>query len=194
MEYNKDLEQAYEAAVEEPEEEEKAKFKVDNMQTAEWAAKQIAKRRARIEEIKAFADEKKARIEAWQESETKQLESAITYFETILRPFAAAELARIGGKKKSIKLSNGCQLKFTSVKNQLECKDENKLVEFLKANQYEDYVKVTEKAKWGDFKKLLIVTEDGDIVVKDDGIKVENIISVIPADEDKFSVDTKGFN
>ena len=191
VDIDKDLDLAFEEAIEEAEEEKAKRFEITDLGKAEWATKKIAQRQAAIAEIKAAAQERIKAYEAWCEEQVAPLQRDINFFEMLLRPYAEAELQKLG-KGKTCKLPNGCNLKFAKAKETYEY-DDAKLLQFFKDNQYSDYIKVEtkEKAQWGEFKKSCEITEDGKLVCTLDGTLVD-VVKVIPAGEDKFSVDVKG--
>ena len=57
--------------------------------------------------------------------------------------------------------------------------DGEKLKQWLKENSINEFVEVTEKVKWGEFKKELKVTDNGQVVTADgeivDGVEVETV-------------------
>lgn len=184
-----DLEKSFMDAVETPEDTERERFTVDSLEKAEWAAKMYALRMKRVEEIKAFAQAKIEKINAWADGEMQPLLQDAQYFQDIIRPFAEEELKRLKKKTKSIKLSNGCRLAFRVAKDKLT-PDKVMLLQYLKENGYSQYVKVEEKPNWEEFKKACSV-QDGKMVTADG--EVLEFVEVEPAGEDTFSIDLKNY-
>ena len=202
LEIDAKLDIEFEEAAEQAEEEKAKRFEITDLGKAEWATKKIAQRQAAIEEIKAMAEERIEAYKTWCEEQIAPLQKDINFFEALLRPYAEAEIAK-KGKGKSHKLPNGCNLKFTKASPDYDY-DKDELLKWLKDSKYNDYIKIEEKAKWGDFKnacEIVILPEEDDngnvidvpkLVVSETGEYVD-VVKVIPAGEDKFSVDVKGF-
>ena len=72
--------------------EEKEKFVVDTLDKANWCLKKIRKHQAHEEEIKAYVDAEKKKLDAFLKAETADDEGAITYFLEMLRPYLEAKL------------------------------------------------------------------------------------------------------
>ena len=77
-------------------------------------------------------------------------------------------------------LSGSLVLKLPKVKPVYE---EDELVEYLKESGMPDYIKTEEKARWGELKKLLDLSQGKHPVIKDTGELVECIrIEETPAE------------
>ncbi len=187
MELN-EIDRKFELAVEMPADAFSPSFEVTDMKKAEWAVKKIAQRRARIAEFREYANAKIEQINAWLEGECQPLEDDIAYFEGLLRPFAEAELAKSKKKTKTVKLPNGGKLSFRAAQPKFDYAKAD-LVAFLQEGGYSDYIEMEAKPKWNDFKNACTITEDG--LVTPDGELVA-CVTVVPAEEDAFSVDAKG--
>lgn len=203
MDYLKHVERNFEIAVEQPEDYGDDKFVIDDMGKAEWAAKKIAQRQARIKVIQDYAAEKIAKIEQWAKDEIEPLQSDVNFFSELLRPYITAEVAKLK-KGKSFKLSNGAKLGLKANLPTYDYNDEE-LLGFLADNGYEEYIKTETKVKpiWGEFKKLCNLAE---ITTKDEAGneqkqlalmviatgEIVKQVKVIPAEPDKLSIDVKG--
>lgn len=203
MDFLKKVERSFEVVVEQPEDCGDDKFVIDDMGKAEWAAKKIAQRQARIKVIQDYAAEKIAKIEQWAKDEIEPLQSDVNFFSELLRPYVTAEVAKLK-KGKSFKLPNGVKLGLKANLPTYDYNDEE-LLGFLADNGYEEYIKAETKMKpvWGEFKKLCSVKEIEQtdeagntykelvLVVNDTG-EIVNKVKVIPAEPDKLSIDVKG--
>ena len=139
--------------------------------------------------------------EAWYkhqlEKAKEKRDATFAWVEASLRPYFDTVPAT-GKKIRSYELRNGI-LKMTNQEPKYEVDDEE-MVAWLKKTNQNNFIKVTEEAKWGDFKKTLpkdktgsfltVTSEDGTIqLVNEDGEIVPGV-KVIPR-EDKFSVTIK---
>ena len=151
---------------------EQEQFSIDNDVKAEWAIKKIAEERAELQRYinvcETMINEYKAKIEERKqksENNTSWLESELfRYFNTI-------------EKKKETKTQVTYELpsgKLLLKKSTTEfVRDDEKLLEYLKNNKQEQYIKVKESIDWTNFKKILSITDD--TVIDEDGQVVEGI-------------------
>lgn len=158
----------------------KEAFVVDSLDKAEWALKKIAEHKAACQRISDFANAEIEKIKAWAQEQAQEHEDDVKYFETLLQPFAAAELK--GKKTKTVKLPSG---KMSFKKTTTYERDENVLLQFVKDSGMEDFVKVKEAVDWAGFKKICTVTDDGRLVTEDGDI----VPSVTVLTSEKFSVE-----
>lgn len=158
--------------IEVEETEEKELFVIDDDNKADWAIQKIKERRAEkdrlIEIAKHQITELKARIEAL-ENECIQKNS---YLENGLMMYFYNQKPKVTKTKKSYKLLNGT-LSMSIPQPKIVKKDEEKLVEYLKATNNEDFIKRTESVIWGEFKKTLVI--DGETVKNSAGEAVEGV-------------------
>ena len=156
--------------------EEKEKFVVDTLDKANWCLKKIRKHQAHEEEIKAYVDAEKKKLDAFLKAETADDEGAITYFLEMLRPYLEAKIE--GTKNRSVKAPEGL-IGFKAIAPVIEMNEAE-----VQSFAGPDFTKteVVTKFAWGDFKKTLaiadghMVTADGEIVP---GIKVTEKPDVI---------------
>lgn len=140
--------------------------------TADWAVRKIAAHRAEFERVKAIADHRIAAINAKIERLKKRCDNKTQGLE-----YKLAEYFR-SVPHKSTKTTEKYQLLSGTLSMKKAAKkpvvDDDKLVEWLAANKYTDYIKTVQKPCWGDFKKTLDLS--GDIpVVKETGEIVEGV-------------------
>jgi phosphoenolpyruvate carboxylase len=131
----------------------KQTFVIDSVDKADWAMRKIAKYEADTAEAKALAEKRKLQIEAWLKAIADENERQITFFTSLLEPFAKNQITE---KKRSIKLPTGT---FGFKKQQPEFTwDEKKLVTWAEENAAE-YIVKEPALKWGEFKKASNVSE-----------------------------------
>lgn len=170
-------------------------FIIDDLSKAEWATKKIIKYQndiqSKIEQARKMKDNYLAEVDNWLKSETEDAQRNIDSLSAMLQPFIENELA--GKKKRSINLPSGrAGFKKGNTTfyygNDKASKDNQQLLAFLLDNHYNEYVKteISESVDWGNFKKQLAVTDDGNVVIASTG----EIIDVMTANQepDKFYV------
>ncbi len=149
-----------------PEVEDGERFVIDSIDKAVWAVGKIKERRAELAEVDAFVERQIMQIKAWREKKAESIGNDVMFFESLLKPYAAAQVE--GKKSKSVKLPNGTLSFKKSAPNYT--KDEGALLEFVKA-EAPDCIKTKESVDWAEYKKRLhfadagkLVTDDGEVV------------------------------
>ena len=145
-------------------------FVIDTDAKAEWALKKIAEARSDRDAWVKWYEDKIAEIKAQTDFNTMNLERMLAdYFATVPhKKTKTQESYSLPGGKLVMKLQNP---EFK--------RDDKTVIEWLKANQFTDFVKVEEKLSWADLKAATaifeghIVTEDGEIVPGVDVIERE---------------------
>lgn len=136
-------------------------FKIDNDKKADWAIAQIKEAEAERDRLITLAEEQiidlNDRIEELKNkciNDTKYLRSCLAeYFETVPTKETKTQ--------KTYKLLSGTLIfKKPSVKIN---HDDDKLIEYLKNNNANDYIKIKESIDWAEFKKNLTI--EGDNVI-----------------------------
>ena len=151
-------------------------FIIDDDSKAEWALSKISHSKKEsdryIQTCQDMIEKYKAKIE-----ESKQnYENKNRYLKTQLQGYFNSlhdEFKKQTKTQVSYKLPSGT-LKFKKPSLKVE-KDNNKLLQWLKDNDYNDFIKIEETPKWGEFKKQVNINEDG-VKTKDnkqvDGINI----------------------
>lgn len=145
---------AYEAG-----EESAGGYIIDNDSKADWAIKKIAAAKAEYERLEALAEEETERIKEQLEAAKKRFVSDAEFYKSKL----AAYFDRV--EHKSTKTQETYQLlsgklvrKYGAVKPSY---DDTEMLDYLKGNGLNEFVAVTEKPAWGEYKKRLTITEAG---------------------------------
>lgn len=151
------------------EQEEHPPFRITDDRCADWAVRKIADERAEYDRLKALADEQIAAITEKLDAAKRRLENGTAFLTSCLSSYFQTVPHKTTKTTEKYRLLSGT---LTLKKGGVKAKqDDAKLVPWLKANGYGDYVKVEESAKWGELKKKLIFTgtvatvaETGEIV------------------------------
>ena len=148
---------------------ERAPFRITDDRCADWAIRKIADERSEYDRLKALADEQIAAINEKVAAARKRMENGTSYLTSCLADFFATVPHKETKTTEKYRLLSGTlTLKKGGTK---ATPDDAKLVPWLKANGFSDYVKTEESAKWGELKKGLTfvgsvatITETGEIV------------------------------
>ena len=155
--------------------EERPPFRITDDRCADWAVRKIAEERAEYERLKALADEQVAAITEKVDAAKRRFESGTAFLTSCLADFFATVPHKATKTTEKYRLLSGSLvLKKGGIK---PAANDEKLVPWLRANGFEDLVKVEESSKWGELKKKLTftgavatITETGEIV---EGVTVE---------------------
>ncbi|AOR24324.1 host-nuclease inhibitor Gam family protein [Clostridium taeniosporum] len=149
-------------------EERREGFKIENLEGATWAFRKLRAIENKKAEIKAIADEEKARIDSWEQQEIKQYEADKEYFEGLLSSYYVDEKA----KDKKFKLSTPYGKVNSRKSKKWIYEDEETLKSYIKENEIEA-IKVKEELNKTALKKICkdgVNTETGEILP---GVRIE---------------------
>lgn len=136
-------------------------FKIDDLDTANWAFEKIAVITKKQAEINQLAEKKIQQIKDWQDAENKIYENDKAGLEYML-----TEYYRINKEKdKKFRLSTPLG-KVTSRKGSTSIKyrDESKVLEQLKERGLNDFIRIKEEINKKDLSKAFHVTENGKVI------------------------------
>lgn len=156
---------------EENNDEAREKFKVKDLDAANWCFRKLKAIEDKKREIKYLADKERTRITEWEKEELKAFKSSTDYFEMLLEDYYR-ELREIDSKAK-LSTPYG---KVTSRRQQPKWNyEDSKIIEWLNNNN-KDLIRVKKEIDKAELKKMYkivgnnVVTEDGEIV---EGITIE---------------------
>lgn len=147
-------------------------FKIENLETANWAFRKLRAIEENENEIKELAQVEIDRINSWKESELKQNEGTKQYFEFLLSEYFKNEKA----KDKKFKLSTPYG-KVSARKTNKWTYDEEKLKEYIKINDL-PFIKIKEEIDKAGLKKCFkdgVNAETGEVIP---GIEIEEVESI----------------
>ena len=157
---------------------------VKNNSDADFYLRQINKLKEQKEEINKFVDQELERqmrlYQQYREDRMRPLDNQIAFYEEALRTFAMNEYAETN--KKTIKLPNGT----LSIRKQPPkyIYNDEEVLNFLKENNLNDYIRVKEEVNKKDLKKATQINNNNQMMI--DGKEVPGVV-VVPQD-DKFEV------
>lgn len=143
--------------------EEKETWSIDSDDKADWALEKLSDMQA---EYERFAMVAKAKIQKYQEAlqlETERLERERSFFKAKLLEYFETVDAKETKTQMTYKLPSGT-LKVKKEQAVIE-KDDAALLQLLK-KEYPELVKVREVPDWAEFKKILMITDDGIVNMK----------------------------
>lgn len=157
------------AFAESEEPEGKKPWRIADDSAADWAVQKIAEERAELARIEALAAEQTARINEKVEAARRRCENGTAFMTSKLAEYFETVPHKETKTKHSYRLLSGTLVrKIGGVSME---KDDEKLLEYLRESNNEDYIQLTAKPMWGEFKKRLqiqgevvIDTETGEIV------------------------------
>lgn len=152
---------------------EKKAFVIDDDNKADWAIRKIDEEKQEFNRIRELAEEQTARIEQKVEAAERRFNQRTSYLRSLLGSYFMQVPHRKTKTQESYRLLSGSLvLKLPKVKPVYE---EDELVKYLKESGMPDYIKMEEKARWGELKKLLDLSQGKHPVIKDTGELVECI-------------------
>lgn len=149
--------------------EERPPFRITDDRCADWAVRKINEERAEYERLKELGEQQIAAIAEKIEAAKRRYENGTGFLTSCLADFfQTVPHKKTKTTEKYRLLSGTLTLKKGAPK---ATTDDAKLVPWLRANGFADFVKVEESAKWGDLKKKLAfvgsvatIEETGEIV------------------------------
>jgi phage host-nuclease inhibitor protein Gam len=152
-------------------------FKITDDKSADWAIRQIHEAEDERDRLVSLAEEQiidlNDRINELKskcDSDTAYLKSClIEYFQTIKPKETKTQ--------KTYKLISGTLVfKKPSVKI---THNDDKLLEYLKANDGDEFIKVKESIDWAEFKKGLTVSDSGEVIDSELGTIIPNEVCAV---------------
>lgn len=159
------------------------RFQIKDLSGANWALRKIKEIKDEVQKIDDLYQEELLRINSWKEREIEEYNTAIEYFENLLEQYMREERE----KDPKFKISTPYGKVSTRKQQPKFIRKDDEFIKWLKENNKTDYIKVEEKANWGDFKKNITV-KDG-IVVTEDGEIVDGIVAEEREDKITIKVD-----
>lgn len=156
-------------------------FIIDNDQKADWALRIVADEKREYDRIHQLAETQREEIDQKEAAAERRYNQRTAYLRSLLAYYFETVPHRKTKTRESYKLLSG-----TLIRNLPKPKpvyEERELIQYLKDNDMTDLIKTEEKARWGELKKLLDLSQGIHPVIKDTGELVECIqIDETPAE------------
>ena len=153
-------------------EEEKEKFEVNSLSSADWALRKIKELEADIKQNNDFAEAEKIRLEQWLESENRKYQESIEYFNGLLSHYLQ-ELRKDNPKAK-ISTPHGT---VSTRKNPKQWTYSDDVLAELEEKEMFEFIRIKKEVDKKELKKVLSATDDG-IVVNSDGEVIKGVTVV----------------
>ena len=153
-------------------EEEKEKFEVNSLSSADWALRKIKELEADIKQNMDFAESEKIRLEQWLESENHKYKESIEYFNGLLSHYLQ-ELRKDNPKAK-ISTPHGT---VSTRKNPKQWTYSDDVLAELEEKEMFEFIRIKKEVDKKELKKVLSATDDG-IVVNSDGEVIKGVTVV----------------
>ena len=133
-------------------------FVIDTDEKAEWSIKKIAEERAEAQRIISVCQDAIRRYNDTIKKTQDSLETKTGYLTFQLQQYMSTVKAKESKTQKSYKLPSGTlKVKYLSPEYK---RDEEKLLQWMKEQKLNEYIKVTESAQWGELKKVTNIQRD----------------------------------
>ena len=152
--------------------EEKEKFEVNSLSSADWALRKIKELEADIKQNMDFAESEKIRLEQWLESENRKYQESIEYFNGLLSHYLQ-ELRKDNPKAK-ISTPHGT---VSTRKNPKQWTYSDDVLAELEEKEMFEFIRIKKEVDKKELKKVLSATDDG-IVVNSDGEVIKGVTVV----------------
>ncbi|ADQ04384.1 hypothetical protein Calow_0816 [Caldicellulosiruptor owensensis OL] len=152
------------------ENEDKSRFKICNLEQANWAFRKIRAFKKQIEENEKLAKAEIERIQNWLKKENEKIQKSIEFFESLIGEYLI-EQRKVDPK---FKLSTPYG-KATFRKQQLKWEyEEDKLVEWLESMGLNEMIRVVKEPIKNEVKKLAAQIKEGQVITED-GLIIEGV-------------------
>jgi len=157
------------------------KFIIDGDRKADWALRVIAEEKQEYDRIQELAKAQREEIGQREAAAERRYHQRTAYLRSLLCCYFEAVPHRKTKTRESYRLLSGSLI--LNLPKPKPVYEEQKLIQYLKDNDMADLVKIEEKAKWGEFKKILDLSQGAHPVIKDTGELVKCIrIEETPAE------------
>lgn len=137
------------------------KFKVTDLDSANWVFKKLDAINTKEIEIINLAQNEVDRITQWKDKEVEKLQSSKEYLQSLVIDYFAAEKEKDSKFKLNTPYGKVTARKGSKV---IQVSNEKNVIEQLKQRGFDNYVKVTEKLNQADIKKDFNVTDNGTLI------------------------------
>ena len=159
------------------------RWKITDDGCADWALRKIADERAELARIEKLASEEIERIEEKLAAAQRRCENGTRFLTDRLAEYFETVPHKSTKTRATYRLLHGSLV--MKLGGQKMKQNDEALLEFLKASGRDDMIQITERPRWGEYKKRLQIQGDS-VVDKETGEIVEGV--EIVTDPDVFAV------
>lgn len=135
------------------------RWQIDNLDSAEWAMRKLARLEARAVAISRQADVWRAPIDQWEQAEQARIEPAALFFAERLRTYAVARRAEDERANKTLRLPSGTVSTRRATEPKVVLTDEEAVIAWaaasLPADEYEAVVQTVQTVRISALRKLV---------------------------------------
>ncbi|MGO3751187.1 MAG: host-nuclease inhibitor Gam family protein [Peptoniphilaceae bacterium] len=150
--------------------EEKERFEVTDLQSAEWCFRKIAQIKEGLEEQEIYTNNQIEEYKNYLRKYRDDAENSIAFFENLIKEYVDKKLEE--DPKFKLKTLKGTA-SYGKEKDSWDYGNEEKLLNFLKDNDLKDFIRVKESIDKTKLKTSVKVTEKGEVVTEDGEILEE---------------------
>ncbi|MBR5678015.1 MAG: host-nuclease inhibitor Gam family protein [Paludibacteraceae bacterium] len=160
-------------------------FVIDNDNKANWAIKKIRESAAEADRLKAIITAEREDLDSKEKAVNDKFEQETGYLKTLLYQYFNTVAHKATKTQETYKLLDG-SLVYKKPTIKIAMPDDEKLVAYLEQNA-PMLVKTVKKAAWGEFKKNLTISDDGNVVDTTTG----EVVDFIGTEESEASFDVR---
>lgn len=149
---------------------EKKQFEIEDLSGVDWALRKIQKNTEALKEIKDYTDNEKMKYDLLYKRQQEMTENNNKYLQYLIKNYLDKKREEDPKYKITTAIGTVSTRKSTSWKY-----DDEKLLDFFKKNDMTKYIRVKEEINTVDFRKEVIVTNSGDVVVAETGEVVDGV-------------------
>lgn len=149
------------------------RFKITNLEEADWAFRKIKQVKNDLEVKKEYVEAQKFKYDTYFQSEEKSASDTIEFFEGMLREYFEEQRA----EDPKFKLKTALGTANITNRKEWDYGDEEELLNFFKENKMDEFIKTTVKETVNkvDLKKAVTVMNNGMIINTETGEVIEGI-------------------
>ena len=155
-------------------------FLIDDDHKADWALRKIAEERKEADRIKAIAEQQIKELQMKIKHAEEVAERKTAFLKGCLAEYFQNVPHKSTKTQESYKLLSGSLIFKLPKQNMV--KDDEKLIEYFRSNDMEEFIKTKESPAWGEFEKQLQIidgnvvdTATGDVI---DAVRVEETAGI----------------
>lgn len=170
--YALELDELQEITFHLPETEVKQRFKINSLESLNWALRKLAALDNKLLDARELAAKEKARIQQWLDKETQSIEESRQFFQMLIEEYAREQRAADPKWKASTPYG---KVSFRKQQQKWEY-DEKKALESVQSAGLDKFVRVKHELDKVMLKGAVKVLEDGRVVDPESGAIIEGVL------------------
>lgn len=141
-------------------------FRIDDDKLADWAIRKIRAEQEEHDRLQRLIDSEREDLDKKQQEIDERLQQKTSFLKHLLYEYFEGVEKKETKTQQSYKLLSG-SLVFKKPSVSIARPDNDQLVAYLEESGREDLIEVKKSATWGEFKKTLTISSDGQVVSED---------------------------